>query len=102
MGETGDTEQTPDGRLITETGHGSHALGQDELQSAGGAVRVVLDWIEAICKATARMLLNDKPCTLATAATGLPERTVDQFWRTMVIQIVQEQGVPRWVPRLVK
>lgn len=50
------------------------------------------------------MLLKDKPCTLATiaAATGLPERTVDQFWRTMVIQIVQEQGVPRWVPRLVK
>lgn len=48
MGETGNTEQTPDGRLITETGYRSHVLGQDELQSAGGAVRVFLDWIEVI------------------------------------------------------
>ena len=47
MGETGDTEQTPDVRLITETGDRSHALGQDELPSAGGEVRGVLAWIEA-------------------------------------------------------
>ncbi len=31
---------------ITETGYRSHFLGHDELQRAGGAVRVFLDWIE--------------------------------------------------------
>lgn len=78
MGETGDTEQTPDVRLITETGDRSHALGQDELQSAGGAVRVVLDWIEAICSRKTRgRRIEPRRSTMNSQVTIAPLKSVD-------------------------
>jgi hypothetical protein len=46
------SEEPPKGAPlpITETGYRSHFLGHDELESAGGAVRFFLDWIEREAK----------------------------------------------------